>query len=107
MADCAYCGEQCRPLFRICETYECGDEMDLFHKCDSCSYAEFMGEDKECSGCEFKPFHMINTLNLTIAIVGGKLMFEDKAKGYLFSEEKRYLDINFCPMCGRKLKERL
>ena len=116
---CKTCGAGRTPLFRILDSYEYGEYMRE-QNCEDCKYGDFFGgfsellekypdltpdEHKEmqnssCYECESRPYQNTNTLNLTIAVVGSQLMFEDKKKGCY----KRYVNINFCPACGRDLR---
>jgi hypothetical protein len=92
MNACKYCNcghGNWHTLFRIVESYPCGDEID------------FTDEDEDCDIAPYQPY---NRLNLTIGVVGDAIMFEDKRKPFEgFGEVKRYLKIKYCPMCGREL----
>ena len=101
---CNYCnhGIYWKPLFRIIENYPYA-EIDRFLDCEDCEHdygeQEPQNEDSPCHECDRQPFTMYNQLDITIAIMGNKLMFEDKTNSY----NKRFISINNCPMCGRAL----
>ena len=94
---CDYCREPWKPLFRYINTYvreyRCVDEDD---DCDR--------NEESCFGlaCDnYEPQY--NRLNITVAISGNRLMFEDKHGEGNTDDRKRFVEIKFCPMCGREL----
>lgn len=92
---CEFCGTTWKPLFRIIERYESGGMIGPH--CFECGK-----EEPNCKECEYieETYQPYNQLNLTIAIVNGRLMFEDKVAGC----KKQYAAINYCPMCGKELE---
>ena len=100
---CKYCGVGgWKTLFRIIENYPYA-EIDRFLECEDCEYnydeQNSIDESSPCHECDRQPFTMYNQLNLTIGVVGNKIMFKDKTNCC----QKQFININFCPMCGRKL----
>lgn len=97
---CEYCSAPMgTPLMRITDKYDRGETID-FYDCKnstSCYGTKDCEEDGET--CEYRPYQPENVINVTIAVVGDKLMFEDKCNGC----DKRYVDVKFCPVCGREL----
>jgi len=91
---CDFCEMQWKPLFRIIKTYVRGNAC---YVSDDCSQEICQTVDCE----DYDPQY--NRLNITIAIVDGKLMFEDKHGEGIIEDWKQFVDINYCPMCGRSL----
>jgi len=92
---CDYCVMQWKPLFRIHETYVLENfcvESGLTCEHEAC---------KEFDCHQYNPQY--NCLNITVAISGYKLMFEDKHGEGKTDDWKRFVEIKFCPMCGREL----
>lgn len=103
---CEYCREARKPLFRVVDGYTYGDAIDLFEECEYLDAT--ISEDSPhsaCADCEKRPFYMVNNINITVAVAGKRMMFEDKTKGRE-QRGRRWVDINFCPICGRKLHEK-
>ena len=73
-----------------------------------CKYCEIKGSKHDIAGKEFKVNKTIvlkekpNTDNLVCFILKGQ---DDKNAGLMIGtfEGYHYININYCPMCGRKL----
>ena len=106
---CEYC-KKGKPLFRIVESYPFGNRGD--DCCDICCTEHCKGEDDDCVQYVSQRTYYAkeNCINLYIGIVDQSTMFyngspaimyEDKSKGP--ENNKIYLPINLCPVCGDKL----
>jgi hypothetical protein len=110
-AGCDYCGVGTwQPLLRIVDIYPNGD-IYFHEECDDCDLdCHYHDSGEVHEDCETPPEPSNNHIDITIGIIGNKLMFEDKRipKDHEspFSGEKRYEEINFCPKCGRDLRRK-
>ena len=96
---CKYCREAWKPLYRIRNCYPYGDEIDTAGYCyDDCTIEA--PTDECCRNCEYGKnlYQPQNYVDITVAVVGDKLMCEDKCGQY-----KETVKIKYCPMCGREL----
>lgn len=103
---CPYCAAAWMPLFRVVETYPCGETIVMNDECENCAIVYDESDNApDCDLCDYRPYQPENHINITVAIVGDRLMFEDKGKPCVGDgDSKQYIPIKFCPMCGRKLE---